>query len=133
MRVVGLATPAVLVLADEQQQPGVGQALHQAVEQGLRLGVEPVQVSKTSSRGCSWLSRKIKRFTASRVCRRCGGSRALPGGFHRQVQQRQEHRQRRPQGVVQGQQLAREFLLDAPAFIAFLDLQYAFRRSRTGR
>ena len=47
--VVGLAAPAVLVLGtvvDQQQQAGRGQALHQAVEQGLRLGVDPVQVFK---------------------------------------------------------------------------------------
>ena len=45
--VVGLAAPAVLVLraiVDQQQQPGGGQALDQAVEQGLGLGVDPVQI-----------------------------------------------------------------------------------------
>ena len=49
LRVVGLAAPAVLVLraiVDQQQQAGRGQALDQAVEQGLRLGVDPVQVFK---------------------------------------------------------------------------------------
>ena len=47
LRVVGLAAPAVLVLravVDQQQEPGRRQALDQAVEQGLRLGVDPVQV-----------------------------------------------------------------------------------------
>ena len=45
--VVGLAAPAVLVLGavvDQQQQPGGGQALDQAVEQRLGLGIDPVQV-----------------------------------------------------------------------------------------
>ena len=49
LRVVGLAAPAVLILGpvvDQQQEPGRGQALHQAVEQGLRLGINPVQVFK---------------------------------------------------------------------------------------
>ena len=49
LRVVGLAAPAVLVLraiVDQQQQAGRGQALDQAVEQGLRLGVDPVQILK---------------------------------------------------------------------------------------
>ena len=31
-------------IVDQQQQAGRGQALHQAVEQGLRFGVDPVQV-----------------------------------------------------------------------------------------
>ena len=47
LRVVGLAAPAVLVLrpiVDQQQQAGRGQALDQAVEQGLRLGIDPVQI-----------------------------------------------------------------------------------------
>ena len=47
LRVVGLAAPAVLVLGpvvDEQQQPRRRQALDQAVEQRLGLGVDPVQV-----------------------------------------------------------------------------------------
>ena len=47
LRVVGLAAPAVLVLravVDQQQEPGRRQALDQAVEQGLGLGIDPVQV-----------------------------------------------------------------------------------------
>ena len=49
LRVVGLAAPAVLVLravVDQQQEPGRRQALDQAVEQGLRLGIDPVQILK---------------------------------------------------------------------------------------
>ena len=45
--VVGLAAPAVLVLGavvDQQEQTGGGQALDQAVEERLGLGVDPVQV-----------------------------------------------------------------------------------------
>ena len=47
MRVVGLAAPAVLILGavvDQEQQAGRGQALDQTVEQGLRLGIDPVQI-----------------------------------------------------------------------------------------
>src|SRR5262249_61187189 len=47
LSVVCLAAPAVLVLravVDQQQEPGRGPALHQAVEQGLGLGIDPVQV-----------------------------------------------------------------------------------------
>src|SRR4029450_5518516 len=46
LRVIGLTAPAVLILGpivDQQQEPAGGQALDQAVEQGLRLGIKPVQ------------------------------------------------------------------------------------------
>ena len=44
---IGFAAPAVLVfwtVVDQEQQPGCGQALHQAVQQRLRLGINPVQI-----------------------------------------------------------------------------------------
>ena len=47
--VVGLAAPAVLVLGaivDQQEDAGRRQALDQAVQQGLGLGIDPVQVLK---------------------------------------------------------------------------------------
>src|SRR5262249_56809978 len=45
--IVGLVAPAVLVLwpiIDQEQQPDRRETLDQAVEQRLRLGVDPVQV-----------------------------------------------------------------------------------------
>ena len=47
LRVVGLAAPAVLVLGavvHQEQEPGRRQALDQAIEQGLGLGINPVQI-----------------------------------------------------------------------------------------
>jgi hypothetical protein len=47
LNVVGLAAPAVLVLrpvVDQQQEPGGGEALDQALQEGLGLGVDPVEV-----------------------------------------------------------------------------------------
>src|SRR5204862_4419752 len=47
LAVVGLASPAMLVLGPvvgQEERPGRGQALDQAVEQGLRFGVDPLQV-----------------------------------------------------------------------------------------
>src|SRR5262249_45574566 len=49
LRVVGLAAPGVLVLGaivDQQQETSRGQALDQAIEQRLGLGINPVQVFK---------------------------------------------------------------------------------------
>ena len=54
LRVVGLAAPAVLVLravVHDQQDAGRRQTVDQAVEQGLRLSVEPVQVFKDQQQG----------------------------------------------------------------------------------
>src|SRR3989442_12578065 len=54
LRVVRLAAPDVLVLrpvVDQQQQVRRRQALDQAVEQRLRLGVNPVQVFKYEEQG----------------------------------------------------------------------------------
>jgi hypothetical protein len=45
--VVGLAAPGVPVLrsvVDQEQEPGRRQALDQGIEQGLGLGIDPVQV-----------------------------------------------------------------------------------------
>ena len=49
LAVVGLAAPAMLVLrpvVDQQQELGRRHALDQAVEEGLGLGIDPVQVLK---------------------------------------------------------------------------------------
>ena len=83
LRVVGLAAPAVLVLGpiiDQQQQPGRGQALDQAVEQGLRLGIDPVQVLKDQQQrlhlafaqqhALEGLERALAALRADRACRK---------------------------------------------------------------
>jgi hypothetical protein len=47
LRIVGFAAPAVLVLGavvDQQQEASCRQAVDEAVEQGLGLGIDPVQI-----------------------------------------------------------------------------------------
>src|SRR6266851_5253212 len=54
LAVIGLATPAVAVLGaivDEEQYRCRGQALRQAVEQGLRLRVDPVEILQHQDEG----------------------------------------------------------------------------------
>ena len=54
LAVVGLAHPAMPVLGpvgDQQEEPSRGQALDQAVEEGLRLGIDPVQVLEDDEDG----------------------------------------------------------------------------------
>ena len=68
--VVRLAAPAVLVLGaivNQQQQTSRGQALNQAVEEGLRLGIDPVQVFEDEQQGAARLSRSSTRLRATSV------------------------------------------------------------------
>ena len=54
LAVVGLAAPAMLVLGpvvDEQEEPRRRQALDETVQQGLRLGIDPVQVLDDQTQG----------------------------------------------------------------------------------
>jgi hypothetical protein len=54
LAVVGLAAPAVLVLGavvDEEQEARRGQAVDEAIEQGLGLTVDPVQVLEDHHQG----------------------------------------------------------------------------------
>jgi hypothetical protein len=48
---------------------------------------------------------------------------------HGHVEQGQQRRQRRLQGFVQGEQLARHLLADSPEVVAVLDLEVALGRS----
>ena len=52
--VIGLAPPAVLILwpvVDQQQEPGRREALDQRIEQGLRFGIDPVQILEHQQQG----------------------------------------------------------------------------------
>jgi hypothetical protein len=75
--------PAVLTVrpvGDQAQQSGRGEALDQALQQRLGLGIDPVQILKMSSTGCARLSHRSTRFCAVGVrWRRCGVSRAGKG------------------------------------------------------
>ena len=80
LAVVGLAAPAVLVLGpvvDEEQEAGGRQALDQAVEQRLGLGVDPVEVLEDDQERLDLALPQEEPLTASSVrWRRCGGSSA---------------------------------------------------------
>ena len=64
-------------IVDQEQQAGCGEALNQAVQEGLGLGVDPVQVLEDQEQGLDLTSRRSRRLMACKVrWRRCGGSRA---------------------------------------------------------
>jgi hypothetical protein len=97
--------PVFRAVVHQQQQARRGQALHQAVEQGLGLGVDPVQILEDQQQGLLLALPQDQTLHGLQgllaALRRIED---LPGGvLHRHVQQRQEDRQGWPQGVVQGQ------------------------------
>jgi hypothetical protein len=83
LRIVGLTPPAVPVLGavvDQQQQAGCGQALDEAVEQGLGLGIDPMQVFKDQQQGLPLaLAQQHALERLKRALLRCGGSSVRKG------------------------------------------------------
>jgi hypothetical protein len=109
-----LAAPGVLVLGPvvhEQQQGGRSEALDEAVEQRLRLAVDPVEVLEDHEERL--LARFPKQQALDGVERalapRGRGERLPRGVVHGHVEQGQQARQRRLERAVQGEELARHF------------------------
>ena len=100
--VVALVAPGVGVLravVDQQQDAGGRQALDQAVEQRLGLGVDPVQVLEDQQQRLLLAlaqQQPAQRVERRRRRRRGGSSAAQAGVLDRQVEQRQQRRQDRP-------------------------------------
>jgi hypothetical protein len=104
--IIGLVPPAVVELGavvDEEEHSGGRDALHQAVEEGLGLGVEPVQVLEQPQHGLHLALPQEQAF--DRVQNALAALRRierLPLEVpDRDVQERQEGRQRRRQGLIQ--------------------------------
>ena len=120
LRVVGLAAPAVLVLraiVDQQQEPGRRQALDQAIEQGLRLGIDPVQVLEDEQQGLhlAFPQQQALDGLQRALAALRGIEAARKGLVHRQgLQEREQRWERALQGRVQRQELAGD-LARAPA------------------
>ena len=115
LRVVGFISPAVLVLGavvDEQEQAGGGQALDQAVEDRLGLGVDPVQVLEDQEQRLHLaLAQQQVLDGLEGALAALRGIEVLPlSVLHWHVQERQEGRQGRPEGRIQGEELAGELL-----------------------
>src|SRR5262245_59494137 len=147
LRVVCLAPPVVVAVlgpvADQDEQRRRGQALDEAIEERLRLGVDPVQILEDDE------ERLLPRFAQQqlsdavedelallsrfereprRVVYRSVGQ-AGPVGASAQVQQR---RQRRLQCLVECEQLARHLLSDLPKVVSVLDLEVALQQADHG-
>src|SRR5262249_11146951 len=105
LAVVALVTPAVRVLraiVDEQQDSRFREAVNQAVEQGLGLSVDPVQVFKHQQQRLDLtLAQQQPLAGLERLATALGRIEDLPGGIlHRHFQECQQGRQRRTQGLV---------------------------------
>ena len=135
LEVVGLAAPGVLVLGpvvDEEQEAGRRQALDQAVEQRLGLGVDPVEILEDHQERLDLalsqeqpLDRLQGALPALRRVER------VPRGIlDGDVEQRQERRQERLQRAVQRQELAGHALADRPRVVALLDPAVRLQRGR---
>src|SRR5262245_6744698 len=130
LAVVCLASPWMAVLrpvVDEEQQARRREALDETVEQRLCLPVDPVQVLEDQD------ERLLLRFAQEQSSYRVEGPLAtlprlerLPRDVvHRQVEQEQQRGQRRPQRLVQDEQLAGHLLADLAQIVARLDLEIA--------
>ena len=86
--------------------------------------------SKTSSSGCTWLSRSSTRLRASSVrWRRCGGSSVQERAVLRQgIQQRQQGRDGVLEGLVERQHLPGHLGADGARVVAVLDVAVALEQ-----
>ena len=130
LAVVGLAAPGVLVLGavvDEEQEARRGQALDEAVEQGLGLAVDPVQVLEDHHQRLDLaLAQQQALDRVERLLAPLERIEGLPGRLvHRHVEERQEGGHGGPERRGERQDLPRDLLPDLPRVVAALDLEVA--------
>ena len=118
--VVGLAAPAVLVLGpvvDEEQEPRRRQALDEAVQQRLGLGVDPVEILEDHQERLDLgLAQEQPLDRVQRPLPALGRVEGLPLGIiDGHVQEGEERRERRLQGAVQREEPSRHLLPDLAA------------------
>ena len=117
-------------VVDQEQEPGGGQALHQQIEHGLRLGVNPVQIFEDQQQGLHLT------FAEQDALQGLQGAAAALQGI--QGQERTVGRQGFEEGqhsghgvlerVIQGQELPSDFRPDRAEVIAVLDATVGFEQ-----
>ncbi len=112
---------------DEEQETRRGQAVDEAIEQGLGLAVDPVQVLKDHHQGLDLaLAQQQALDRVERLPAPLGRIEGLPGRLvHRHVQERQEGGHDGPERRGECQDLPRDLLPDLPRVVAALDLEIA--------
>src|SRR5262249_23939200 len=127
---IGLAPPVMLVfraVVDEQEQPSGWETLNQAVEEGLGLRIDPMQVLEhQDERLYLALAQQQTLHCVHDVLTALESVELLLGRIlYRHLQQRQEGWQRRPEGLIEREQLAGDLLTDAARIITLFDLEVA--------
>ena len=109
----------------QEQQPGGGQALHQAVQERLGLGVDPVQVLEHQQERLDLaLAQEQPLDPVERLLAALRGVQPLPlGVVDRHVEEPEQRREGGLERPVQGEELARHLLADLARVIARLDLE----------
>ena len=128
LTVVGLVPPAMLVLGpvvDQQEKPGRGQTLHQAVEQGLRLGIDPVQVLEDHEHRLPLaLPEQEVLDRVERALPALGRIERLPAGvIHGHIEESQEGGEDRLEGAIQREELAGHLLANLAVGLAIVHLE----------
>ncbi len=128
LAVVGLAPPAMLVLGpvvDEQEDPGRGQTLDQAVEQRLRLGIDPVQVLEDEEERLPLaLPEQEVLDGLEGALPALGGIERLPVGvLDGDIEEREQGGQDRLEGAIEREELAGHLLADLAGGLAIVHLE----------
>src|SRR5262249_13741716 len=121
--VIALAAPSVPVLrtiVDEEEKTCRGEAVHQAVEQGLGLGVDPVQVLEDDEEGLDLtLAQEQTLDAVERSLATLSGLKALPFRLlDGNIEQPQERGEEGLQRAVEGEQSSRHLFADLPCLVA---------------
>jgi hypothetical protein len=127
--------PVLRSVVDEKQDARRRQALHQAVERGLRLGIDPVEILENhQKRPDLALPDEEPPYRFQRAEPPVGRVQDLPAPVrHRDVEEREERRQLGLESVVEGEELAGDLLPDRARFVRSPIWRYPLSRSTTGR
>jgi hypothetical protein len=117
--------PVLGAVVDEQQEPRRRETLDQAVERGLRLRVDPVEILDDHQErlGLALPQEELLQRVDGVLPPRWRGE-GLPSGiFHRRVEEREDRRQCRREGVVECEELLRDLVPDGAGLILVTDLK----------
>ena len=135
--VVRLRAPAVLVLGtvvDEQEEPSRRETFTRLSSSAWVSASIQCRSSNIRHTGCTWLSRSSRCLRASNVRWRLRGIEGLPlRVLDRHLQERQQSRQPRLQGPVEGQQLARHLLTPAAGVVSGIDANIPLEQIEDGQ
>lgn len=110
-------------VVDQQEHVGSPHPLDQGIEQGLALSVHPVQILEDEEKRLHLAFAKQHTLDAVEgAVTPLQRVQSIPFAItRRDVQQRQERREDRLESPVEGENLARHLLADAPCIVSTLD------------